>query len=95
MSEADRPYWILRASNSLSNSGKKCLRGSDSEAGLEIMLAYFPKKYYFLEQENERKQENTNRKRDDRTAPKWKGVAVTALFSLVKGRTGLRWKPPL
>ena len=62
MSEAGKPYWIFRASNSLSNSGKKFLRGSDSGAGHEIMLAYFPKKYYFLVQENERKQENTNRK---------------------------------
>ena len=62
MSEAGRPYWDFRASNSLSKSGKKCLQGSDSEAGHEIMLAYFPIKYYFLVQENETKQENTNRK---------------------------------
>lgn len=36
-----------------SNSGKERLYGNDSDAAHEIMLAYFPKKYYFLIQENE------------------------------------------
>jgi hypothetical protein len=46
------------------------------------MPAYFPKKDYFLEQENGKNQENTNRKGDDRTAPKRSGfTAPRSLFA--------------
>jgi len=48
----------------------------------EITLAYFPKKGYFLEQENGKNQENTDRKRDDQTTPKGYGLTASALFSL-------------
>ena len=58
-----------------------CLVKQQFGLNQEIKLAYFPKIVYFLEQENGKVKENTNSKRDDRTASKRQSFAATALFS--------------
>jgi hypothetical protein len=47
-------------------------------------LAYFPKKEYFLEQENGYKKENNEPKRDDQPASKREGRSAATLLSSFK-----------